>query len=103
TSAESSARTVGLLGASGASRLIHRLPRHSSLRLTAATTLSAISLGEVQLSRSCRAAARMAGSWTSIRSVSLDHAVKVLTDTCPCSSATGVERPKKRVDNLASL
>src|SRR5262245_22411822 len=66
TSEASSARTMGLVGASGASRLMHSRPRHCSLRLTAAITSAAISRGETQASSSARALPRMAGSCASI-------------------------------------
>ena len=61
----SSALTVGLVGASGANRLIHRLPRHSSFRLTAATTASDHALGDSLLSKMALALDRISGSCTS--------------------------------------
>ena len=45
-SEDSKARTIGLVGASGASKLIHRSPRHSSFRLTASMTACAHILGD---------------------------------------------------------
>jgi hypothetical protein len=59
------ARTVGLVGASGASRLMQRLPRHSSFRSTASTTALAQSLGDSLELRMALAWASAAGSCTS--------------------------------------
>src|ERR1051326_7502133 len=68
-SLESSARTAGLVGASGASRLMHCSPRQRAFRSTAAFTASPMAHASAQASSTARAAERVAGSCTSMRFV----------------------------------
>src|SRR5512142_2317161 len=62
---DSRARTIGLVGASGASRLMQRSPRHSSLRLTASMTACAQARGDSVARMIALAFARTCGSCTS--------------------------------------